>query len=613
MSSAKPPLFRAPLAVLGALLMLYLLVPIVAFLVRLPENPPGSTSAPGVGDALWISVYTATISTAVIAVLGIPLGYFLARSTGWISRILGVAVQLPLALPPLISGILLVYLVGPYSPIGQFFHGALTDSVTGIVLAEIFVAAPFLVISARSAFIAVDPATEDVAATLGHHAMSRFLRVSLPGAMTGIRAGLLLAWLRAFGEFGATVVLAYNPHSLPVFIYAQFSEGGVPGTTIPVLFTVVAAVVVLLIVDRRPRSTPRRARGLPPPRPPAIRAGQPLDFRLAHRLGSFTIDVAHRCTGAQLAIIGPSGAGKTMTMRLLAGLATPDAGHVRIGSTDVTGTPAETRGIGYLPQDSTLLPRRRVAEQLTFAVGADAGVAAHWARRLRIDNLADRYPDQLSGGQRRRVALAMALTACPRLLLLDEPFTGLDTPVADELRRTLRGLQIETGMATVLVTHDPTEAALLAGEVLVLVDGRVLQAGSQRAVFAHPASPTAARLLGVRNIATGRVRRDGDGARLDAHGVSVPLDGYRGELDASVSWCIRPEDVRLVTRGGNPAIVRDIVHLGAIDEVTISLAGKGELTLCAPADEISSIGQPCRVELPPQAITLWPADGEGDS
>ncbi|MBO0839889.1 MAG: TOBE domain-containing protein, partial [Sciscionella sp.] len=175
----------------------------------------------------------------------------------------------------------------------------------------------------------------------------------------------------------------------------------------------------------------------------------------------------------------------------------------------------------------------------------------------------------------------------------------------------LRRLQGETGMATVLVTHDPTEAALLAGEVLVLVDGRVVQAGAQRTVFAHPASPTAAALLGVRNIATGRVVRDGDGTRLHANGVRVPMDGYRGDLDAamsSVSWCIRPEDVRLVDHGGIPSIVRDIVHLGSIDEVTISLAGKGELTLCTPAEAITSIGAHCQVELPPEAITVWPTD-----
>ncbi|HEX4704881.1 MAG TPA: ABC transporter permease subunit, partial [Pseudonocardiaceae bacterium] len=212
-------LARGPLPWLAALLVLYLVVPLIAFVARIPGTPSGSLAAPGVGDALWVSVLTATIATAVITVLGVPLGYLLAHTTRRIGVVISVLVQLPLALPPLISGILLIYLVGPYGPVGQFFDGALTDDLTGIVLAQVFVAAPFLVVSARAAFAAVDPALADVAATLGHGPMSRAVRVALPSAFGGIRAGMLLAWLRAFGEFGATVVLAYHPYSLPVFVY----------------------------------------------------------------------------------------------------------------------------------------------------------------------------------------------------------------------------------------------------------------------------------------------------------------------------------------------------------------------------------------------------------
>jgi len=118
-------------------------------------------------------------------------------------------VAIPLALPPVMAGILLIYLVGPYTPIGTFFNDALSNSLAGIVLAQTFVASPFLVVVARAAFSAVDPALFDLAAGLGHRELSRFVRVGLPSAAEGIRAGLLLAWLRAFGEYGATVILAY--------------------------------------------------------------------------------------------------------------------------------------------------------------------------------------------------------------------------------------------------------------------------------------------------------------------------------------------------------------------------------------------------------------------
>jgi ABC-type sulfate transport system permease component len=138
----------------------------------------------------------ATISAALIAVFGIPLAYTLARSHGRIAAAVGVLVQLPLALPPLMSGILLVYLVGPYSTVGGWFDGRLIDSLAGVVIAQTFVASPFLVVAARSAFAALDPALEEVAATLGHRGLARFALVSLPAAGAGVRAGLLLSWLR---------------------------------------------------------------------------------------------------------------------------------------------------------------------------------------------------------------------------------------------------------------------------------------------------------------------------------------------------------------------------------------------------------------------------------
>jgi len=217
---------------LGGLLALYLLIPVVAFLVRFAQAPGHARSAgvPGVLAAFRVSAIAATISLALIAALGIPLAYVLARSTGRLAKAIGVAIYLPLALPPLMSGILLIFLVGPYSTLGRVFDGQLTDSLTGVVIAQSFVSAPFLVVAARSAFAAVDPTLEDTAATLGHGALSRFWRVSLPLARPGIRAGLLLAWLRAFGEYGATVILAYHPYSLPVFTGVQFQGTGLDAT-----------------------------------------------------------------------------------------------------------------------------------------------------------------------------------------------------------------------------------------------------------------------------------------------------------------------------------------------------------------------------------------------
>lgn len=621
MTAATTKEWRTPLPWLGGLLLLYLLVPLAAFVVRLPGTPTSAMAAPGVGDALVVSLVTASISTAVVTVLGVPLGYLLAQSRGRLASVIGVLIQLPLALPPLVSGILLIYLVGPYAPIGRLFGGTLTDDTTGIVLAQVFVAAPFLIVSARAAFAAVDPALAEVAATLGHGPWSRAVRVALPSAIGGVRAGMLLAWLRAFGEFGATVVLAYHPFSLPVFSYVQFSSTGLDSTTIPVAVTLVAALLVLLLADRRPRRRTGRARAtvIPEPRGPAATASPRLEFQVRARLGGFTVDVAHAGRGRHLAILGPSGAGKSATLRLLAGLLRAESGQVSLDDVDISRVPVERRGIGYLPQDSTLLPRLPVWQQINFGVGADPALGAYWLGRLQLDGLAERFPDQLSGGQRRRVALARALVRQPRMLLLDEPFTGLDAPVRDELRRVLRKLQRDTALTTVLVTHDPEEAALLADEILVLADGRVLQAGETQDVLSHPATPTAARLLGVRNLGAGTIESDGV---LLAGSLRIETD-TPAAAGARVSWCVRPEDVRLAPvsdtldradgvasdvagdRAGHPGTVIDVLRLGPVAELAVALAGGGELTASMPAADALAVGAACRVFVSPAAVTVW--------
>jgi molybdate transport system permease protein len=587
---------------LAVLLLLYLMVPLVAFLLRIPGTNPADMAAPGVGDALWVSVATASIATVVVTVLGVPLGYLLAHSRSRFATVIGVLVQLPLALPPLMSGILLVFLVGPYGPFGELFGGTLTDDMTGIVLAQIFVAAPFLVVAARASFAAVDPALEDVAATLGHGAASRALRVALPSAGRGVRAGMLLAWLRAFGEFGATVVLAYHPYSLPVFVYVQFSSSGLDATTIPVAVTLVAALVVLLLAEKWPSRRHRRvAITLPEPRPPAVATSPRLDFELIAKLGEFRVDVQHHGEGRHLALLGASGAGKSATLRMLAGLLLPESGSVQLDGVEVSGLPAERRGIGYLPQDSTLLPHLRVWEQITFGIGADPALGAYWLSRLKLDGLADRYPNQLSGGQGRRVAMARALVRQPAMLLLDEPFTGLDTPVRDELRRVLRTMQRETALTTVLVTHDPEEAALLADEVMLIENGQVLQAGPTHEVLAHPATPHAAQLLGIRNLGTGTLT----GTGLRAGELHLPLADLPAAPGTPVTWCVRPEEVRLGD-GGHAATVIDVVALGPVTELTLALAGGGELAATTANGHGVVVGSSVGVLIEPDALTVWP-------
>jgi ABC-type sulfate/molybdate transport systems ATPase subunit/ABC-type sulfate transport system permease component len=593
----------SPLPWLGGLLVLYLLVPVVAFVVRLAG---GVQASPGLGSALATSLLTATISTVVIVVLGTPLAYLMARQRGVAARVLLALVALPLALPALMSGVLLLYVVGPFTILGELFDGKLTDTRTGIVLAQIFVSAPFLIITARAAFAAVDPALEDVAATLGHGRLARFARVAVPAALPGIAAGILLTWLRAFAEFGATVILAYHPFSLPVFTFVQFDESGLPGTMLPVAAALAVALVVLLLAGLR---TPRRRRGrVTVATPVPVSPGSPpaLDFALSRRLGAFSLQIAHRAHGPRLALLGPSGAGKTLTLRLLAGLLASEGGHITAGSRALEGISTERRGIGYVPQQPALMPRRTVWRQVTFGVGAKAGLAAWWLQRLGLEGLEDRYPDELSGGQQRRVALARALAIEPRVLLLDEPFTGLDVPVRDRLRRELRRLQREVGLSTVIVTHDPEEAAMLAEEIIVIDDGSVLQAGTRESVFGAPSSPQVAALLGIVNTHAGVIVAAN---RLvsGASEIYVPT----GELPegTEIVWCVRPEQISLRADGRYAATLLDDIDLGSMRELTICLDQTLELTMRTNQAPPMTTGDPVRVDLAPEHITVWPVSG----
>jgi len=592
---------RSPLPWLGALLALYLLAPIAAFLVRLRH---GVSASPGVGSALATSLLTASVAACVIAVLGVPLAYLLARVRGRGGHVLSALVALPLALPPLMSGFLLLYVLGPRTPAGELFGGDLTETRLAIVLAQIFVAAPFLVICARAAFAALDPALEETAAALGHGRLARFARVAVPAAWPGIAAGLMLSWLRAFGEFGATVIIAYHPYSLPVFTFVQFDATGLPATTLPVALALGAALAVLLAVGiplprRRQRPT------LPSSSAPPLGSPQaPLRFSLHKRLGSFELALSHRGSTPRLALLGASGAGKTLTLRLLAGLASADGtARVALGEESLDALAPERRPFGYVPQSCALLPRRTVWQQVTFGARAQAQLAAWWVERLRPAGLEARYPEELSGGQQRRVALARALATQPRVLLLDEPFTGLDAPVRDELRRELRRLQRETGMASVIVTHDPEEAALLADEVIVLERGRVLQAGTRAEVFSAPASPRVAALLGIANTREGVVR--GEGGLLSG-GVELRAPTTGLEAGSEVVWCVRPERVHIDEHGPYEALVLDDADLGAERELTLLLGESLELTMRAGGRDELPAGERVRVAIACADITLWP-------
>lgn len=603
-----------PLPWLAGLLAVYLIAPLIAGAEQVGFADWRSVDTHALLHACAVSVASASIATLVIAIGGIPLGYLLARSRGRAMAGLGFVVQLPLALPPLTSGILLLFLVGYTAPLGRLAQGWLTDSFIGIVLAEVFVAAPFLIIAARSGFAAMDPVLEGVAATLGRKPLDVFLHVSLPIAWPAILSGLLLAWLRAFGEFGATVMVAYHPYSLPVYTYVAFGSQGLPAMLPVLLPTLLVALAIMglsgVVADRGAGRTKRTARVtalLPEPRnvtlrPPVIRAE--LSLRVEKHLGEFRLEAAWSPEARRLAILGPSGSGKSLILKLLAGLERCDDGRILLDGRDITRTDAAERGIAYVPQNYGLFPHLSVAEQLRFPFGADLAMAAQWLDRLGLRGLEQRLPAGLSLGQQQRVALARAFVRPARMLLLDEPFSALDAPLRARLRRDFLALQQEISATTILVTHDPLEAALLADEVLVLEQGRVLQSGTTKLIFHRPANEHVARLLGADNVTTGVVLDEqhiavGGGALLAVAGPPL-TPGQR------VGWSFHPSRAHASAAGSYQGRVEAVFPMGVGRQIAVRF-GDAEIRIF-DGDTGAPPGEFCRFEIDPHAVQVWPLD-----
>jgi molybdate transport system ATP-binding protein/molybdate transport system permease protein len=605
----------APLTWLAGLLAVYLLAPLLAGAQQARFADWTSADVTAILHACEVSLASATVSTALIGIAGIPLGYWLARVRGRRVALLGFLVQLPLALPPLASGILILFLVGYTTPLGHALGGALTDSFAGIVLAQVFVASPFLIIAARSAFAATDPILESVAATLGHGPLDVFLRVSLPLAWPTIVPGLLLAWLRAFGEFGATVMVAYHPYTLPVYTYVAFGAQGLPAM-MPVLLPTLAAalgVMTLTAIVARQRDTARElaARADLPATAREGIATRPafpsspsttLSVRLEKQLGTFALSLAWAPRARRLAILGPSGAGKSLTLKLVAGIERCDRGSILVNGAELCDLDAAAREIAYVPQRYGLFPHLTVMRQLQFPMGADPAAAAHWIARLGLHGLDERRPSALSLGQQQRVALARALVRPARLLLLDEPFSALDSPLRARMRQELLALQQELTFATILVTHDPAEAALLADEILLIDGGRALQSGVTSEVFRRPANERAARLLGAENAAEGVVA--GPHAIDIGRGVTLEVGGPPLELGRRVGWSCSAVRHRIGPSGAHPAVIDEVALVGIDTQLTVRV-GNARLRLLDGRGSARR-GDSCRIDIDPDSLQIWP-------
>ena len=239
---------------LGALILLFFAVPFAAFLARTGAVGVLETLAtPEARAAIRNSLLTAPVSTAIATVLGVPLAYVLARRSFPGKRLVEALVILPLIVPPVVGGAMLLTAVGRFTPIGAAAAAAgmpLTDSLLGVILAQTFVAAPFVIITARAGFGAIDERLEQASRSLGYGPLATFWNVSVPLARGAIVAGIVLTFARAIGEFGATMMVAYNPRTMPTRIWVDFISGGIDAVVPLALALLGITLAVLAAVQR---------------------------------------------------------------------------------------------------------------------------------------------------------------------------------------------------------------------------------------------------------------------------------------------------------------------------------------------------------------------------
>jgi iron(III) transport system ATP-binding protein len=321
--------------------------------------------------------------------------------------------------------------------------------------------------------------------------------------------------------------------------------------------------------------------------------------------------------GQILALLGPSGCGKTTTLRLIAGFERPDAGRVEIGDRVVANArvfiPPERRQVGIVFQNYALFPHLSVADNVAYGLNRRTDRAARVREILGLvdlNGLQARLPHELSGGQQQRVALARALAPRPQVLLLDEPFSGLDASLRDQVRADVTRILRESGASVIFVTHNQEEALLMGDCVAVMNAGQIEQVGTPEEVFGWPATRFVAEFMGKTDFLQGRVVANGLHTEIGLLDQRVALP-----VGAMVEIAVRPDDVRLIPDQHGAAVITERHFNGTLNLYgvrlpsgrvlhsyqphTLTLApGTVVTVVAAPGHDLACFDQhACRVDL----------------
>lgn len=504
---------------------------------------------------LWISLKTAFVATLFTFFAGIAAARWMFNYQGKAKGLIDGFFTLPLVLPPTVVGFLLLLLFGKNSPTGQLLillGIRVIFSWPATVIAATVVAFPLMYKTALGAFEQVDVDFSQAARTLGASEGRIFWQILLPLAWPGVVAGTILAFARALGEFGATLMLAGSipgrTQTIPIAIFFAAEAGDLSKALDWVLLMVAISLTVIAGVNywsqsQRPskitrstntllkhlfdwllggeikfspggtrQSAARRRSSEDAPRSTLPSAGVgSLRVNLQKQLASFTLDVAFSAQQEPLGLLGASGSGKSMTLRCIAGLETPTQGRIILNGRVLfdaeqrINIPSRQRRIGFVFQNYVLFPHMSVAQNIAF--GLQGLPRAERAQRvtqyldlMQLQGLEARYPHQLSGGQQQRVALARALAIAPEVLLLDEPLSALDTYLRSQIEQLLTGVLASYQGVTLFVTHKLEEVYRVCSHLLVLSAGKVVDYGLKAEIFERPATFTVAQLTECKNF-----------------------------------------------------------------------------------------------------------------
>ena len=541
---------------------------------------PQLLGTPSAQAALWLSIRTCLTATLVCVALGIPLALLLSRSWPGV-RFARVLAILPMTMPPVVAGIALLATFGRRGVLGTYLEAwdaPIAFTTTAVVLAQVFVAMPYLVVTLEAALRSRDTQAETTARTLGAGPWRVLTQITLPLAAPALARGTALALGRSLGEFGATIAFAGSregvTRTMPLAIYLEKESDTATALALAVVligmsFIIVGATTVdwsglvgALLSGRRERAeqevssssepssdeesdsdVPSSASTASTEPPQGTGRGQNLHvaFELPERDVVVDLEVE---AGRTTALIGPNGSGKSTVCSVVAGLLDAENGHVVLGGRVLDGpggfVRAGRRQVALLSQQPGVFTHMSVLGNVVFALRCQGVGRLEATRRARAelaavgaDHLASRSGGALSGGQAARVALARALATGPRLLVLDEPMAALDVTARQEMRRLVARRCAEEGLTLLLVTHDVLDLTALAEDVVVLDRGRVVEQGPTARVLSAPRSDFVARLTGTA-VLTGVV--DGD---AEAPGLRLPSGQVvhgRPREDAPDGW-----------------------------------------------------------------------------